>query len=504
MLATAQYETVTAPVGGWDTRNALANMPKENAYILDNWIPETEQVILRRGHASHATGMSGNVETLFEYNAMDGTDKLFAANDGKIYDVTSAGAVGAAAVSSLTNDRWQWIQMETGAALYLLMVNGADGVRSFDGTTWATETVTGPTAANLIWISLHQNRVWVGEDDTLDAWYLGTQAKSGTATKFSMGGIFSKGGKLMAMGTWSRDSGEGEDDAAVFVTSEGQAAVYLGTNPGAASTWGLVGVYDIGKPIGRRCFVKAGSDLVLITQDGFVEVSSILRTDRSQAERVAISNQIQPSVNAAVRAGSSFFGWQPFVYPKSQLLIFNIPQSATEFHQYVFSTYTGKPCRFTGMNSLCWGMLNDHAYFGGTDGVVYKADTGEDDNGAAIKSDVLQAFNYFGSPGQSKRFTMIDPVFKGPYDPEPTVGLNLDFNINSVGGAITPTVSAAGTWGNAIWGQDVWGTSEQVWRGWRGVSGIGRAAGLRMTMSTNTGRPAWISTTFQFETGGPM
>ncbi len=502
----ATEKTIVAPIGGWDTRHALADMPEQNAPILDNWFPETEQVTTRRGYSSHATGMSGAVETLMSYNAGDGSDKLFAANDGKIYDVTSAGAVGAASVSSLTNDRWQWVQMETGSADYLLMVNGADGLRSFDGSSWATETITatGFTPANTEWINVHQNRVWFGEDNKLDAWYLAAQAKSGTPTKFPMGGLFSKGGEITAMGTWSRDSGDGQDDAAVFLTSEGQAAVYVGTDPSSASTWQLVGVFNIGKPIGRRCMIKAGSDLVMITQDGFVEASSILRMDRAQSELVAISKQINDAVNDAVRSNSGTFGWQPFLYPKSKMMIFNVPQSSTTAHQYVFNTITGAPCRFTGQNALCWAMLNDDPYFGGTDGVVYKADTGNDDNGSAIVPDALQAFSYLGSPGKNKLVTMIDPIFKGSYDPEATIDLNLDYQIKKASSVTTATPVTAATWGSGIWGQSVWGTSNKVWRGWRGISGHGRSVALRVGMSVKDGQISWVATTFLYKTGGPI
>ena len=51
---------------------------------------------------------------------------------------------------------------------------------------------------------------------------------SGAATEFPLGGIASKGGFIQAMGTWTRDSGAGADDVAVFVTSEGEAILAEG------------------------------------------------------------------------------------------------------------------------------------------------------------------------------------------------------------------------------------------------------------------------------------
>ncbi|WP_230681797.1 hypothetical protein, partial [Streptococcus pneumoniae] len=42
-------KAIPAPVGGWDAQSPLANMPPENAVILDNFIPRAGYVELRRG-----------------------------------------------------------------------------------------------------------------------------------------------------------------------------------------------------------------------------------------------------------------------------------------------------------------------------------------------------------------------------------------------------------------------------------------------------------------------
>lgn len=505
--ASSRVMTLAAPVKGWNTRQALADMDPLYAPILDNFFPETEQLTTRRGFESYATGMSGDVETLIEFNDPGGSDELFAANGDSIYDITSGGAVGAAAVSSLTNAQWQQTQINTaGSTNYVLIVNGADGVRSYNGSSWADEssnyTSAGLTVANIVWINQHQNRIWFGEEGTMDAWYLGTQAKSGAGTKFPMGGLFDKGGKLMGMGTWSRDSGDGQDDFAVFVTSEGQAAVYAGTDPSSASTWGLVGVFNIPKPIGRRFFIKAGSDLLLITQSGIMPASRILAVDKSEAEKASLSANVDDALNTAVRSYGSNFGWQPIIYPKSAQLIINVPQGSNKYHQYVVNTITGAWCRFTGMNAVCWGMLNDNIYFGGSNGVVYKADSGNDDDGISIVADAMQAFNYLGNPRMIKNVQMIDPHFKGSQDPEAAIDVMIDFAITSPTSSTTPSAPTAGVWDSAVWDQDVWGANDTLFRGWRGITGIGRAIAPRVGMSVMAGQTSWIATSVMFTEGG--
>lgn len=504
MRAPSRSSSRPPPIGGWDARNALADMPDDHAVILDNWFPSTDKVTLRRGSASHATGMTGAVESLLEYTPLTGSGKLFAANNGSIYDVSDSGAVGSAVVTGLSNNRFQQVQIGTAGGQFLLVMNGDDTPRLYDGSTWADATMTGPTIANLIWCNLHQRRLWFGEKDSLSAWYLAVNSIAGSASEFSLAGVAKLGGYIMSMGTWTRDGGDGQDDVAVFLTSEGEAIIYSGTDPSSASTWALVGVFRIGKPIGRRCMLKAGADLIMVTQDGFVAASSILTLDRSRADQVALSAQINKAVNDNVRDHGTLYGWQPVLYPKGTMLLFNVPQSSTTSYQFVFNTITGAPCRFTGMNAVCWGMLNDNLYFGGTDGTVYLSDTGTSDNGLSINGDALQAFSYYGTQGLVKAFKMVEPIFESAGDPNAALDLNLDFQIATPTGTSQASVVSSAKWGVAKWGIGTWGTNGQIYRGWRGIRGIGRAAALRVRVSTTTSRPSWVSTNYIFVPGGQI
>jgi len=506
MRAAGRSLSLPPPYGGWDAKNALVDMPPENAIILDNWFPSTDKVTLRRGNTASATGMTGNIDTLLEYAPPSGSPQLFAVDAaGSIFDVTSAGAVGSAVVSGLANNQFQQCQIGTAGGQFLFAVNGADTPRLYDGTTWSTSSISGPTSANLIWCNLHQRRLWFGEKDSLTAWYLPVNSISGTASQFSMAAVSSRGGYIMGMGTWTRDGGAGTDDVAVFLTSEGEAIIYSGTDPSSASTWSLVGVFNLGRPIGRRCMIKAGADLVMITQDGFVAGSSVLSLDRSQTQRVALSAQINKAVNDAQRNYKSLYGWQPIIYPGAAMMIFNIPQSATTFHQYVFNTITGAPCRFTGLNARCWGMKGDSIFFGGADGTVYQFDTEGGDNGSNIEGDALQAFSYFKTPSSNKAFKLVEPIFESSGDPNPAIDLNTDFTIRPPAADPSPsaTVNSA-KWGISHWGVGRWGSSGQIYRGWRGIRGHGRSASLRVRVSSQTARPSWITTNFQFTPGGPL
>ncbi|MGB0697736.1 MAG: hypothetical protein ACPGOY_18955 [Rhodospirillaceae bacterium] len=499
--AAVRSASVPPPVGGWNARDALAEMPASDAVILENWFPGTDSVKLRRGYASHATGLGGAVESLVPYVDTNGNASLFAAAGGAIYDVTNPGSVGAAVVSGMTNNRWQCVQSSNIAATAnLIMCNGQDTPRLYDGSTWSTASITGPSSPP-IWCNVHQRRLWLGEQNSLNAYYLGFDAIAGTATPFYLGGIARMGGYIMAMGTWTRDGGDGADDVAVFLTSEGEAIVYQGTDP--ASNWSLIGVFRVGRPIGRRCMVKMGADLIMITEDGFVAATTLLALDRSQTEAVAISAKINDAVNQAVRLYGGNFGWEPFVYPKGTQMIFNVPKSGTEADQYVFNTITRAACKFTNLPALCWGLRGDTAFFGDGAGTVWQFDVGDTDNGAAVIGDAVQAFSAFRSPGQDKAFKRVEVVFKSVADPEAAVEINTDFEVTTFTAVTTQQATGAALWDDTQWDVGLWG-DEQVWKGWRSVRGHGRYGSLRLRSSTTVGRPEWLVTNWMFTTGGTL
>lgn len=499
----AKSTMVPPPTEGWDTQNALADMPIKRAAILDNWFPSTDKITVRPGHDDHATGMTSNVESLLPYVSPSGTKKMFAANDGKLYDASTSGAVPAASASGFSNNRWQSVQIGTPGGHFMLAMNGEDAPQIYNGSSISSASITGPTATNLVWNNLHQRRLWFGEKNSLSAWYLEVNSIAGAATEFPLAAIAKNGGYVVGMGTWTRDAGDGSDDVAVFVTSEGEAIVYQGTDPASSTTWALIGRWDIGRPIGRRCIHKDGADLVIVTEQGVISAAKSLIAGAAQMEATALSAQINKAFNDAARSGSTLFGWQPFIYPKGSMFIFNVPQSGSTFHQYVFNTLTRAPCRFTGMNATCWGMLDNDAYFGGTDGKVYKFDRAYySDNGVDISADALQAFSTFGSPTTQKAFKRVEPIFQSNGDPNAALDLNIDYQIRRPTASAVSSPSPAAKWGISKWGRGKWGTSDQVFRGWRGIAGIGRSAALRVRVDTQRVRPSLVATNFSWVTGG--
>lgn len=502
----AETYSIPAPVGGWNARDGLANMKEGDAVILDNWFPEENELRVRRGFASHATGMTGTVQSLMAWNGLS-SSKLFAAvSDGKIFDVTSAGAVGAAAVSGLSLNKWQHLNFNVAGTNYLYIVNGTDNPRHYDGSSWAEPSIThgSLTKSNLIHLNVFKKRLFFIEKNTMYFYYFPVETISGAITRFDLGPVFKKGGSLMAMGTWSLDAGDGLDDLAVFLTTEGEVAIYKGIDPGTADDWLLVGVFAIGHPIGRRCIERIGADLVIITESGFEPLARSLAGGRL-SRRAPLSDKISGALAAAVRDHESKFGWQAIFYPHGNMALFNIPIIELQTsHQYVANTTTGAWCRFKNWNAFCFEVFSEELYFGGTN-IVYKADTGEDDNDANVETDLKPSFSYMRKRNQLKNFTMVRPVLATDGDIYVAMDMNVDFEERAPESTPTFTASSNAAWDTATWDVDAWGDTLRVNRSWQSSRGTGYAGTTRMRTAHGTNGGGTIklhAIDFMYEPGG--
>jgi hypothetical protein len=500
--------SLPAPTGGWNARDSIADMPGDDAVQLINMFPMPTQCALRFGYSQFATNTGGAVETIMNY-AGAASSKLFAIAHtmptASVFNVTSGGAVGVADLSGLTNARWQYINVTTSGGNFIEMCNGADGVYTYDGTTWTDRSaaITGVTAANLIGINLFKNRVWFVEAGTLKAWYLPTQSIQGAANALDMSAYAPHGGYLMAMATWTIDAGYGVDDLAVFVTNNGDVLVWRGTDPSSASTWALVGVWWLGSPVGRRCFVKWKGDMLLITQDGVLPLSGALQSSRLNP-RVALTDKIQSQMSAAVTIYGANFGWQLLPFPQQNMLILNVPvQTGDIQEQYVMNTITGAWGQFQGWNANCWELYNNEIYFGG-DTYVGKAWNTNADNGVAINTSALQAFNYFGSRGQLKRFTMMRPTLFTNGTPSIQASINVDFDTSAPAASLSflPISASTALWDAGVWDTALWGADLAIANGWQGATGVGYCGAPRFASQTTGLQLQWISTEVVLEPGG--
>lgn len=520
--AVSKSASIPAPVGGWNARDALSAMPPSDAVLLENFYPTPSDVMLRKGYSVHVGNLPDQVESLMNYSGGT-TEKLFAACGTKIYDVTSSAgtttwdsavwgtdlwdADASAVVTSLTNARFEEINISTSGGSYLLCVNGADKLRGYDGTNWwidgdGAHDITGVDTSTIAQINLFKNRVWLVQKNTLKAWYLPTSSIAGAAAALDFSSIASLGGYLMAMGTWTLDAGQGADDHAVFITSNGEVIVYKGTDPSDATKWALVGVWQIGAPFARRCFMKFSGDLLLLTYDGLVPLSAALQSSRLDP-RVNLTDKIYYAISNATTSYGSTFGWGINYFAKANMLIINVPVSVGSQEQYVMNTISKSWCKFTGWNANCFELYADNLYYGGNTQVC-KAWNTDADNDTNITANAKQAFSYFGSPGVQKMWSMARPIFLTTGAPASLVGLNVDFSDDDITNSLTYSGTASGTWDSTIWGTAKWGGYPAISKAWQSVSGIGFSAAIRMRVVTKDIETHWMSTDYVYQNGGVL
>jgi hypothetical protein len=402
-------DSIPAPVGGWNAQDSLAKMPRGDAVQLSNFIPRAGYVEVRRGSQEWATGFSSPVETLISYRTS--SPKLFAVSGTSVYDISTAAAIGSAAYSGLTSARVQWVNFSNAAGIFIVAVNGADTPFKYNGSAFSTTSITasGLTSSDLIDITVHKRRLFFVEKDTLHVWYLDIEAISGTALLLDLGPIFSQGGTIACIGSWSLDGGQGQDDYLVVMTTEGQIAIWQGNDPSDANYWALVGVFSVGRPLGRRALFKFGGDLQILTTNGVLPMSQALNKDRAQDNDVAVTAKIRNAWASATLNYSMNFGWQALTYERGQLAIYNIPtEEDVSATQYVQNLQTGSWCNFSGLNAMCWGVSNGDVYYG-TPTTVMRWDQGVADGNAAVVPSLLTSFDRFRS-SRLKQFEMIRPI----------------------------------------------------------------------------------------------
>ena len=456
---------------------------------MDNWFPEQDGLRIRGGSTLHATVDTDHVEALFAYD-FGTTQKLFAATDDAIYDITSPAdpeVAPSADVSSLTGGDWHFATQSTSGGNFIFGVNGSDSARHYSGITWATPSITGVTSSTLSHVWKFKSRLFMIEDGTMSAWYLGTDAIAGAASERTLGPIFNQGGALYLGATQSSDAGDGMDDRCVFVTTRGEVAVYQGSDPSSASTWALVGVYKMAPPISKRV-MGGGGDVFFLTEDGLVPLSAVMNKDPAVLSEVAVSAGIEPTWRDAVsRRGSTV--WDIARWDTANMALVAAPKSgAVEAECLVANLETGAWARYTGWDVRRLAVLDKVAYFGTSDGKIYTAETGGSDAGSPYTGIAVGHFDPMGSISE-KGVSLVRGAFITSYPLVPKLGATANYAVSLSSAPNSPANVTDSVWDTAVWGTAVWdgAGATEVRTLWQDVAACGfrLAPTLQITSGTN-------------------
>ena len=484
----SQSASFAAPVGGWNARDPEADMQATDALVLDNVIPRNRYVELRPGFLNHtqfdpgagpAGGGSVSFKTLIEYSKADGTRKLIGCVSSFIFDLTTEDSPTALSGTTPTSDKWQHVTMNG----VLILVNGSDVPQQYNGTTRSDLTITGSglTSAFLVHVTNYKGRAYYVEKDTASIWYAAAGAHSGATTELDLSSVFRDGGYIQLCVTWSRDDGSGMQEFLVVISNTGEMLIYGGDDPGA-SNWTIVNRFYISEPLGRRAAYPLGSDIILLTQEGVIPISSVVAAAGAEINYVKLTDKIDNAFNELTRDKVDTFGWQCVNYAKEQLLVINAPIiEDKESVQLVMNTKTGAWCRFTNLNPSALVVFDGDLYFSGTssDPNVYKYGNTRSDNGTrAIPFEIKTAYNYYGNMANKKHFKLVRAHVRSNNTAVLTFGVDVDFEGKTITQTITPTYATTAEWDIAMWDTAEWAISGTVQSEWRNVTGLGRAAAI--------------------------
>ena len=514
---TGLIKSIPAPTKGLNDYESIANMDPTYALDMLNMFPSARSVRVRNGYQEWLTGLGDPAKTLASYNAANTANTLWAFTDTGIFNATTSGAAPAPTVA-LTNGYMSTLMFSNVAGQYLMAVNGTDMGKIYDGATWTNMVTTGASTQDMIAVHSYNKKVWFAQKNSTTAWYLPTDAITGVLTPFYLGGVFTRGGYLSNIFTWSIDSGEGLDDILVFQSSEGELAGYIGPDPNTAATFILSAVYFVGSPLGQRTQDDLGGDIALLTAGGVVPISKVVGgTQAISTDQNTLTKNISQTFNYEVSRRGQIPNWEIQNFPFLTSLFVNFPSTGGfPAVQFVMNTLTGAWTKYDlPMRTMV--EHNQTFYFSDeNDRILYMNPTNQLDNlsidgssGMFIVSGFQTAYNYFEMLGVNKLFSLIRPLFISQYTPSMVYNVSVDFQPNDVESLQDPSGGASPIdfWDTALWDvnnwfapnaptqSDVWDTGiwdETIWSPaptavytWRGVGKMGYAASLAVKLATN-------------------
>lgn len=464
-----QPYTFPAPIGGWVTNQSLVKSKPMTAQRLENWVPTSTGIRLRGGSAKRATIGSDPTESFITYNA-GGIKRIWACDESAIYDVTTPAdpdTPPSPAVSGQTSGYYSYVNFTTSGGSFVTAVNGTDEMQLYDGgtSTWmavnasSSPAITGVLTSKLSQVWLYRNRQFFIQGGTMKAHYLGVDSIGGALGTINLSGVFQRGGSLLFGATWSLDAGDGIDDKCVFVTTEGEVAIYEGANPAGstAAEWNLVGRYDISAPLGHRGTMRAGGDLVILTREGIVPISAAINKDAAALSLAAISANIEPDWKREATRRNSL-PWEIIKWPEKNYAIVSLPitSDSEEPWQFCINLQTGAWCKFSGWYARCLEYFNGRVYFGTNDGEVHEAEIGGIDGEQGIEHVYVGNPDHFKLMGRLKTVTQARATYVSSTPFKDKVSFSTNYNVEL---PTQPDAYASGTsdaWDVGLWDVMLW------------------------------------------------
>jgi hypothetical protein len=501
--ATLTVQTVPAPVGGLNTVSPGLQVPLVECVSAYNLIGAENGLRVRLGYREQSTGLVGVannwVRSVLPFTgSTSGLSRVFATTDKGIWDASSdvpalvvtfpisAGNAGyGTSVNFVTPGGHFLVYCDELNGTYVYQEGGFGWVKVTQGGG-AQQIATGdPT--RFAFVTVFKSRLWFVDRDTSDAWYLPLTQVYGNATRFPMGQVFREGGSLVGMWNWTYDGGSGLDDSLVFVSAGGDVAVYQGTDPSSAATFGQRGQWQMAKPpAGRRIASTYGGDLLLLSRRGLIPMSQLVVGSVSSLEYATA--KISNLVNRLLTERSADPYWGIHLQPEDNALMVVVPAAGgDEYNQLVQSNAGRGWFLYRDLPVVSGGVWQGQFFFGTPDGRLC-IHTGYLDNVSlalpqtfsSVEWGFTGAFSNYGV-SRLKRVSFMRPLILSEGSlPSYNVEARYDYDTNEPSPVDLVLATTGAAWDSATWDVDVWNGLSPPSIDARGTLGIGSAVAVAM------------------------
>lgn len=504
--------TMPPPYGGLDLVSPIDNMDPSFALELVNIFPGAGAPTVRLGYEQFAdVGSTEPLKTLVTLYKKDGTSELIACGTTKIYKITEAGVVTNITGSTTpTSGEWQTVTY----ANNVYLCNGTDNAQVYTGTgTCSDITFTGVSKNALINVTAYKERLYFVEKNTAKVWY-GDLQVTGTAatpalTSFDFQYVFTRGGFLVGIGSFSTNTSMTSQDYFWACSSEGEIVFYNGTYAGDATTWGLVARYYIGSPLGYRAFVRVNNDVWIITEQGIVPISGLFQSDPEAALQI-VSRNVNPLISETAQQFPFNHQWAGFFWPAGRRVYISLPATGATCNLLVYAIDTKGWSRFNlfdAGHSLSSTMFKNLPFYGSSTGIIWEGETGQADAVTTTDSQSIAfsgrtAFNFYGSRGNYKAFKDIRPIMKVKRGVTLNLALDTDFKRQPTITTVTTPVATFTPWGSP-WGSPWSGDVEYVFDRYA-TKGQGHCAAVRFGGAIKNTTMQIFGFEIRFDMGGQV
>ena len=499
----ARVQHFSAPLKGLSRFAELNETDPLLASILTNWVVEEDRITVRPGYRKLGQITPERpISTMIPYYGEP--NRLAAAAGDTIYDLAGEPILG-----GFGSDDWSWASFANLSDTdYTLMVNGTNGLWSWDGYTFTAESITVPAGETWIDPSLfdkilvHMNRVWFADNQNLAVYYLPLEQKSGDLELFPLSAIFKRGGVVRGIYTWTVDGGVGMDDALAIFTSNGEVAIYSGVDP--ESDFQLVGVFRFDAPMSKDSIINFGGDLYAMISTGFVPMTTLIRAETEQLGKSDLN--VMKEFETLSKSHRDLYGWQVMLNHHTNFAICNMPTGNGQYQQMIRKMPGQVWVKWTDIPARCWGWLNSQTYFGSETGGIYLGGSEYlNDDGAAINADVRFAWSGFKSVSK-KSFKLMRLYSITDGLPRPFMDMEVDYSNEPPTNQpeVTAGPSGGADWDVADWDASDWALVTQPRQNWQGVTGLGRVGAARIRVSVTGCTFSLTGVDVLFELGGLM